>query len=242
VALTVLEHLTDEEPGCATLVSVKTSRKAHLVGKAKFWLSENLLIEKVGEETLVMHADSLESLRLTGEAAKIVEELQQNGRSSLPQSDAAAELLSAGILKTEQPSGLTRRSLLKSGAIGVGAGVATLALPTAAYASSVSYVEVTGVWVPRGGSGAKFLNNDYAWPDALGSSPTGTAPSALTIVSLAGLTTPYTVPLRTYDADGEDYVDWDDTTDNFDGLFAGTAVGTFSWGGVDYRMTFSPGG
>ena len=212
--------------------------------KALFWLADNLLIEKVGEETLVMHADSLDSMRITGEAAKIVQELQEQGRSSLVQSDATASLLSAGILKTEQPSGLTRRSLLKSGAIGVGAGVATLALPTAAYASSVSYVEVTGEWAPNlAPPGAAFYNAVDDWPDDLGADPTGTAPSALTIVSLAGVATPFTVPVTDYDTTGiagADFVVWDDTTRDFTGLGAGTAVGTFSWGGVDYRMTFSP--
>jgi hypothetical protein len=220
-------------------------KKGHPVGKAIFWLADKLLIEKVGEEILVLHADSLESLRLTGEAAKIVEELQENGRSTLPESDAATELLSAGILETEQPSGLSRRSVLKSGAIAVGAGVASLALPSAAYAASVAYVEVTGEWAPflDPTTGATFANQVLDWPDGLGSSGGGgTDPSVLTIVSLPGLVTPFTVPLSGYDATGiagADFVFWDSTRD-FTGSGTRTAVGTFTWGAFNYRMTFSP--
>lgn len=245
VALTVLEHLTDEGSGCAKL-SYLLFGKGHPVGKAIFWLADNLLIEKVGEEILVLHADSLESLRLTGEAAKMVEELHENGRSPLPQSDAATELLSAGILETEQPSGLSRRSLLKTGAIGVGAGVASLALPTAAYAASASYVELAGLWQPNidPTTGAIFESSGIDWPDELGSAfGVGIDPSVLTIVSLAGLGTPFTVPVLQYDARGNaaaDFVNWEDSTRDFTGLSALTPVGTFSWVGVSYRITFSP--
>ena len=204
--------------------------------KTTFRLAEDVLIERLGEEFLVMPADSAESLRLAGEAATVVHVLLENGRSAMPKTDALSELLAAGIVKTHDGAGPSRRSLLKTGAIGVGAGVASLALPTAASAASVTYVDVTGEWgvnlVPS--SGAAFFNQVFDWPDGLGDA------TDLTIISLSGMATPFLVPLTVYDAGG-DFVLWESDRDftSAPGAPGDIAVGTFILGEQNYRMTFS---
>lgn len=95
-------------------------------------INKDIAIESVGDELLVFFPGQAEAFRLSGPAAQAVAEIQA-GKSIDINSAAVADLVHLGILST---STMSRRGLIKASAIGVGAGIAVLAMPTAAAASS----------------------------------------------------------------------------------------------------------
>lgn len=101
-------------------------------------LSPGVIVEHVGEELLVVVPGQTDVVRLTGGVAKVLEDIRAGKPVDL--SDAAvSDLLKLGIVSTP---GLSRRGLIKAGAIGAGAGVAVLAMPSAVAAASLPVVTI----------------------------------------------------------------------------------------------------
>lgn len=98
-----------------------------------FTLAKGVVAENMGDTVLVMIPGQTEVLRLTGPAADVVTAVT----SGHPVSDENRELLEElghlGVITTP----MSRRSLLRVGAIGAGAGVAVLAMPSVAAAASL---------------------------------------------------------------------------------------------------------
>jgi len=95
-------------------------------------IAQGVLIEKVGEELVVVIRGSNEAIRVTGETAVTLTHIQ-SGAQVDTRSTAIRELLELGIIEVP---GFSRRGLIAAGAVGAGAGIAVLAMPGVAAASS----------------------------------------------------------------------------------------------------------
>jgi hypothetical protein len=126
--------------------------------------AKGVVVEEMGDDLIVMIPHSSEVLKLTGESAEIVRAV----RSGLPvvPGKVVDDLKAVGVL--ESPS-LTRRGLVKGGAIGVGAGIAVLAMPGVAAADSTRIKLVGEWWWGLQTSTARFRiekkNNVDSFPD-----------------------------------------------------------------------------
>jgi hypothetical protein len=95
-------------------------------------IAQGVLIEKVVEELVVVIPGSSEALRIAGDVAVTLSEIQ-SGHVVDADSPAVVKLAELGVIDVP---GLSRRGLIKVGAIGAGAGIAVLAMPGVAAASS----------------------------------------------------------------------------------------------------------
>jgi hypothetical protein len=97
-------------------------------------LSPGVIVERVGDDLMVMVPGNTEVVKLSGASAAVLLDVQ----AGTPVSSAdpgMSDLIGAGIVLTP---GVSRRGLLKTGAIGAGAGVALLAMPGVAAAASLA--------------------------------------------------------------------------------------------------------
>lgn len=99
---------------------------------SNFTVSQGVVSERVGDELMVVVPRHAEVIKLTGEAAEVFLDVQAD-RTPHASENLTAELESLGIIEN---SGMSRRGLIKAGAIGVGAGIAVFAMPGVAAASS----------------------------------------------------------------------------------------------------------
>lgn len=118
-------------------------------------LTTGVLVERVGNEFLVVVPGSLETVKLSGKVAKAL----QNAQAGHPvdvHSPAVSQLIELGVVDGQ--SRLSRRGLLRAGAIGAGAGIAVLTMPGAAMASSnasevpVSFTFALAMFTPGNGA------------------------------------------------------------------------------------------
>jgi hypothetical protein len=93
-------------------------------------------VEVVGEDVLVLPSGGPGVIRLSGASAQTFLAIQA-GQQIDPSSSAVRELLAAGVVRS---AGVSRRRLIRGGAIGAGAGIAMLAMPSVAAASSADSV------------------------------------------------------------------------------------------------------
>ena len=96
-------------------------------------LSPHAVIEDLGHEVMVVVPGQSSALKLSGPHAEAVRSLQA-GRSVYVPTDVVVELADWGVV--QQKATMSRRSLIRAGAVGAGAGVAALAMPSVAAASS----------------------------------------------------------------------------------------------------------
>lgn len=96
-------------------------------------LAPGVIIEEVAGELMVISPVTEGVIKLSGEAAEMVRRIQVGLPVDLS-SALGAELVSLGIVA--EPAGMSRRGLLTAGAIGAGAGIAVLAMPSVAAAAS----------------------------------------------------------------------------------------------------------
>jgi hypothetical protein len=99
---------------------------------SKFSVSRGVVCERVGDELMIVVPGHAEVVKLTGEAADVFLDVQA-GKTPHPSATLISELEALGIIET---GGMSRRGLIKAGAIGAGAGIAVLAMPGVAAASS----------------------------------------------------------------------------------------------------------
>jgi len=98
-------------------------------------INPSVVCELVGDDVVVLDSENSAVVTLTGDSAGVVRRILAGEKVSegVP---GVTELLASRVLVSESPSGLSRRSLVMSGAaVGVG-GVLALSLPAAAGASS----------------------------------------------------------------------------------------------------------
>lgn len=98
-----------------------------------FVLSPGVIVEDLGSDSVVLIAGRSEVLTLSGEAADTLRQIRLGGNSDRADT-AISELLRHGVIRPVD--GVSRRSVFQAGLIGVGTGIATLAMPTAATAAS----------------------------------------------------------------------------------------------------------
>lgn len=98
-------------------------------------LSEGVLVEKLGSECVVFVPGRKDVLTLSGDMARVVVSISA-GKPVSMSDPGVSELVDLGVVSA--PSALSRRGVLSVGAVGVGAGVAALAMPSVAAASSPS--------------------------------------------------------------------------------------------------------
>ena len=94
-------------------------------------LSSGIVVEELADEVLVFVPGN-DAIRLSGEPAEVVLNLQA-GKHVDSSNPSVSDLAQLGVVTV---NGFSRRSLVKAGAIGLGAGVAVLAMPGVASASS----------------------------------------------------------------------------------------------------------
>jgi hypothetical protein len=123
-------------------------------------LSPGVIVEHVGGELLVVVPGHTDVVKLTGGVAKVLEDIRAGKPVDLS-APAVSDLVALGIVSTP---GVSRRGLIKAGAIGAGAGIAVLAMPGVAAAASDScplVLPVAGgediVFYPDGGQYLNFL-------------------------------------------------------------------------------------
>ena len=95
-------------------------------------LAKGVVVENMGTTVLVMIPGQHDVLTLTGPAADVVNAVVAGQAVSKDLEPEVELLLSAGVLT----SPMSRRNLLRAGAIGAGAGIAVLTMPSVAAASS----------------------------------------------------------------------------------------------------------
>ena len=95
-------------------------------------LATGVVVENMGTTVLVMIPGQHDVLTLTGPAADVVNAVVAGQPVSKGLEPEVELLLSAGVLT----SPMSRRNLLRAGAIGAGAGIAVLSMPSVAAAAS----------------------------------------------------------------------------------------------------------
>ena len=98
----------------------------------KFIVPRGVVFEQVGGELMVVVPGRTDVVKLTGEAAEVFLDVQA-GRTSPASAQLTSDLEALGIIEA---SGMSRRGLIKAGAIGAGAGIAVMAMPGVAAAAS----------------------------------------------------------------------------------------------------------
>jgi len=96
-------------------------------------LMPGTVVEALGDTVLVMSPHSDQVTNLSGDAASIVRAVHA-GEEIDPSQPVAHQLVEMGILSAA--NGFSRRGLVKASAVGVGAGIAALTMPSVAMASS----------------------------------------------------------------------------------------------------------
>jgi hypothetical protein len=119
-------------------------------------ISPGVITEHIGDDFVVMLPGSPDVLRLSGDAASAVRAIQAGGVPVLSEA-SVSDLVERGVLVSQ--AGVSRRGLIKAGAIGAGAGIAVLAMPGVAAASSLS------CFTPASFSVGVGLNNSEDDPD-----------------------------------------------------------------------------
>jgi hypothetical protein len=220
--------------------------------KKTLTLTPGAVIESVGDDVMVMMPGNTDILRISGPAADTLRTIVA-GQPVDPSASTVLELANQGIITT---SAMSRRGLIRAGAIGAGAGIAVLAMPSVAAASSINWIEIRGFSFDFGsGTWAFEIQNNIGF-DNLQNSPPLLSPgmpvppptSEINDVSelsmYIGTNQPLTVPIsydQLVDNPGPDrYIGWYASSSNVDP--GESAIGEFTWdtpdGTLYYRVTF----
>lgn len=126
------------------------------MSSSKFMVSHGVLSERVGDALMVVVPGRAEVVELTGQAVEVFRDVEA-GKAVRPSLQALSYLEGLGIIES---SGVSRRGLIKAGAVAASAGIAVMALPGVAAASS-GFSDTPDMDVYGGSSG-----------DPIGGSPT----------------------------------------------------------------------
>ena len=96
-------------------------------------LAPGVIVENLGSDSAVFVPGVAEVLTLSGDAATVIRRIR-NGESVVGAQAVVSDLVARGVI---QPAhGMSRRGVVRAGVIGAGAGIAALAMPSVAAASS----------------------------------------------------------------------------------------------------------
>ncbi len=101
--------------------------------KSEYELAPGVLVEHVGSECVVWIPETTDVVTLSGDAAETLRQIIFAAPGNY-NSETLSHLVSLGIIHS--PSDISRRSVVRAGLVGLGAGIATLSLPSVAAASS----------------------------------------------------------------------------------------------------------
>jgi hypothetical protein len=198
------------------------------------------MIENVGSDLLVFAPGSTDVIRLTDDAVKTLRALQ----AGIPVAPSATvdSLIRWGIVTD---SGFSRRGLIKASSVGAVAGIAVLAMPSVAAASSG--IPVDGAWFVFGNTPTVyFLVAGYDFPnvgDSDGTPPGDTEPTEL-LVDGEEFSVDSWKSSQGAEEDGDNVV-WTATENDTDKPWlviatqAPTITATFTWNGQPYVGTFA---
>jgi hypothetical protein len=217
----------------------------------KYSLTPGVIVERVGDDLMVIVPGNTDVVSLSGHPAEVVLDVQA-GRKVNSLEPVLRNLADLGVITTP---GVSRRGLIKAGAVGAGAGIAVLAMPSAAAASSHDReasshdrgasppVVLSGsyVYVLLGGGSLLFTvsksENEDTYPFTT-EIPQGNMPA----LSILDFEPPATVSGGPGGADS-DSAEWQALGDLADDLnFFGEEdgfVGTFVFGGDTYTVEFN---
>ena len=182
-------------------------------------LAPEVVVENVGDQTLILVGNPARVVRLSPEAAELLMLIQHNPGEDFERTAALGELADLGVVVDTSTSALSRRGVIKLSAVAGAAGLSAVLLPTAAAASSPA--GFTGTYVQGTSTRWDFTIRKADFPGA------GIGDYGLTIGG------------TTYSGGGTaETMTWN----SFDGPYSGDVVGTFlDNNGVDlYTVTFSP--
>lgn len=199
----------------------------------KLSLNPSAVFEVIGDDVIVHLRASDDVIRLSGAQARAVVAIAAGEEIFEISDEDIDELVACGIVTAA--GFVTRRSLLRTGALGAATGLAVVALPSVAAASSP--VSLLGGWVFAGEDekleptpGGNFFELFILFGDF----PTEGSPSALTVDGQS-------YDLISASGGTNSVISWQrDTGSTTEGTRT-TRTGTFSWAGVNYVVTFPYG-
>ncbi len=196
--------------------------------------------ELIGSDIVVCDPEKKRVIRLTAEAADAFRAVQRGLPEPAISDELQGWMLDQGIFVESGSSLLSRRAILGASAVGLGAGVVAISLPTVAAASSG--IPVSGEWSVVGTFLSIFVDG-FDFPDLgdrfVPTDPAGpNPPSSMQIDGLGTAIRPF-VWQSSADALG-DVVEW--TRDPAPSFFdrPRTITGRFTWGGTSYVATLAP--
>lgn len=197
-------------------------------------IATGVVVEEMGTDLLVMVPSSSKVLKLTGESAEVVRAVR-SGLTVVP-GKVVDDLRAVGVL---EGSSLTRRGLVTGGVIGLGAGIAVLAMPGVAAADSTR-IKLVGEWY----FDADWSHNDnkyffYVYKENNPSFPAFIDAQLYDPANRPGLTVDSTAVANfNWLTPDLDWVGWSGALASRPA--AGTVlVGTFEYGGLRYEAQFS---
>ena len=101
-------------------------------------LTAGVIVERVGDDLMVIVPGNADVVSLSGRPAQVLLDVKA-GRKVDSADPALRDLVDLGIVSAP---GISRRGLIKAGAIGAGAGIAVLAMPGVAAAASFPVVTI----------------------------------------------------------------------------------------------------
>ncbi|WP_158665529.1 hypothetical protein [Pontimonas salivibrio] len=214
----------------------------------KFQLNTACVFEVVGEEVFATVPGQVDVIRLSGNYARTVRNLDAMHSQDV-NSEVLHELERLGVIEPVK-EGLSRRSLVKGGAVLAGAGIATLALPSIAAASSGISVGEIGFWSynTSGPDGYNIIlsavQGSPGWSE-FPFNPTETPPSAISVsavpsASLSAFSAPVggTVLSSYFEWVGAEVSTGRVSVDTYRGG-GGFLQASFTWGGMTYSASFN---
>lgn len=195
-------------------------------------IADGVIIEDLGDEVLLTAPGSGQAIRVSAEGREVIDSVR-SGVAVDSGRPIVAQLVDAGVLTSSAV--ISRRGLVRVGAVGAVAGVGVFAMPTAALASSSQSVALGPGYLAQwyytledGGLTRKYvfdLSGDF-------SDRPNEAPSSLSALDTT------TEPPVSWSATGSGAVEWRLLhSGSID--FPSTIDGTFTWGETLYSVTFN---
>jgi hypothetical protein len=204
--------------------------------KTRVSIAPSHLIERVGNDVVVLLPEPQEVVKFSGALADLLYSASISGSVEVPEGTDPSELIERGIVVLDsEPS---RRTILKVGAVGAGASVVALGLPSVAAASSI--IQLTGTWyyfIIEEESGRILVFQDFEITGV--SFPTTGTPSGLTV---NGETIPLPGGPGVFSGGSNGSVLWFRQLDPAPDPVPITGlpiIGTFTWAGISYAVTFN---
>lgn len=207
---------------------------------ARVRLAPGITYEVLAREVIVHvrtqpHSSASTVVRLGGDSADLFLLAAEGSGGVSADSRYLPDLLDLGLLVTADTPVITRRSVLTAGAVGAGAGIALLALPQAALASSVQDLQGRWGWNSDDQALALFAGVPSAAVDGDDSDTIRPRVSPLAVDGRGDFS--YTSFISNYGPVGGPAIRW--ARDPFGDPGAETVlVGSFTLDSVSYRATF----